>query len=451
MASKILISYFVLYSCVHDVSSFSLRTNSMSLRRQVALQRPIALYRGDGVMMNAEIPNCRKLIVTSAVDGDVDSCDTNHHYSFDNIQPVRTMIEPTGTNQMTRYNRRDMLSLIGTNIISAAIITSSVAAAEVMVVDGRNDVKDGNDDGTNNNNLTTQLFNPDGSLKDTGLVVEAKERTVNLFPTKEPQVIWVDATPLSSSAASSSNRISSNAEASTADSILQYNVPMKWDNNYIDSTTKESACTRIYTYRIPFQSMNSGTGATGSTAMTSDPEAATKGKRRTISRSITNNSGTASNRRLQISDIVDALPSDDIIRQSLRNADIMGGNVRRPTSSAASITKMQSSTNDAASKTSTDRTYSEFDLAVAPTTCSGGESEDLRLGFCPYDRIFLISATAMDSEASIMKNTDDLNSGTVDSRTPSGYLSILVVESTRSEWQRANADLRRVRGSFTVL
>ena len=337
-------------------------------------------------------------------------------------------------------NRRRIISMIGSTIVAAAAIVVEEAEA---IDDNKNDIHDKSDDGgttnnnnNNNNSLTTQLFNPDGSLKDTNQIIAAQERTIQLIPTNAPQIVWVDG--ILSSSSSSSNRVSSNAVITPhSNSLLQYNVPMKWDNDYIDSTTKERACTRIYTYRIPYPN-RSGAVST----MTSDSET---NKRRIINYSSSN----SANRRLQFSDILNALPNDDIIRQSLMSADVMGGNVRR-SSVASGVT-----TATTATKTSTDRIYSDFDLAVAPTTCSGGENEDLRLGFCPYDRIFLISATTMDdvpvtltSESTIgdLSNirADD------DAKSSPSYLSILIVESTRSEWQRANADLRRVRGSFIV-
>lgn len=70
--------------------------------------------------------------------------------------------------------------------------------------------------------------------------------------------------------------------------------------------------------------------------------------------------------------------------------------------------------------------YFEFDMAVAPASC-GSSKEDLGLGFCPYDSIFLLSATVLNDR-----------------------MYVLVIESDKSEWKRANADLKRVRSSFSV-
>lgn len=72
--------------------------------------------------------------------------------------------------------------------------------------------------------------------------------------------------------------------------------------------------------------------------------------------------------------------------------------------------------------------YYEFDLASAPKTCDASSNQNLGLGFCPYDRIFLLSATV----------------------TAEGRLYVLAVECDNLEWKQASADLKRVRSSFTV-
>jgi hypothetical protein len=72
--------------------------------------------------------------------------------------------------------------------------------------------------------------------------------------------------------------------------------------------------------------------------------------------------------------------------------------------------------------------YYEFDLASAPKTCDESSEQNLGLGFCPYERIFLLSATV----------------------TSEGRLYVLAVECDNLEWKQANADLKRVRSSFTA-
>ena len=70
--------------------------------------------------------------------------------------------------------------------------------------------------------------------------------------------------------------------------------------------------------------------------------------------------------------------------------------------------------------------YYELDLAVAPETC-GQSAENLNLGFCPYDTIVLVSATIVDEK-----------------------MMVCTVTCNKDMWKRANADLKRVRGSFFV-
>ena len=416
---------------VQDIASFSIQPR----------QGTAVLHHGgsEEMMMMMKKPKAQSGGTHSSRHYDIPDFDNRNNHDRNSIQHVTTI--DTKRNHNMNQNRRRIISMIGSTIVAAAAIVVEEAEA---IDDNKNDIHDKSDDGgttnnnnNNNNSLTTQLFNPDGSLKDTNQIIAAQERTIQLIPTNAPQIVWVDGILSTSSSSSSSNRVSSNAVITPhSNSLLQYNVPMKWDNDYIDSTTKERACTRIYTYRIPYPN-RSGAVST----MTSDSET---NKRRIINYSSSN----SANRRLQFSDILNALPNDDIIRQSLMSADVMGGNVRR-SSGASGVT-----TATTATKTGTDRIYSDFDLAVAPTTCSGGENEDLRLGFCPYDRIFLISATTMDdvpvtlTSESTTGDLSNIRADDDDAKSSPSYLSILIVESTRSEWQRANADLRRVRGSF---
>jgi hypothetical protein len=72
------------------------------------------------------------------------------------------------------------------------------------------------------------------------------------------------------------------------------------------------------------------------------------------------------------------------------------------------------------------RKYYEFDLAVAPDTC-GASADNLGMGFCPYDTVVILSATIID-----------------------GKMMVCGVTSTKDEWKRANADLKRLRNSFFV-
>jgi hypothetical protein len=73
------------------------------------------------------------------------------------------------------------------------------------------------------------------------------------------------------------------------------------------------------------------------------------------------------------------------------------------------------------------QTYYEYDMAAAPETC-GDSKENLGLGFCPYDNVFLISATILNDRLYVLSTECD---------------------STKL-WKKASADLKAVRSSFTV-
>jgi hypothetical protein len=274
----------------------------------------------------------------------------DHSWGYDIYRPTHPDIT---VNYQPLNHRRILLSQI---LASTVFLSANQAIAET-------------DDGAG-----LVLFNADGSLKDKdSIVLEAQFRTITLpYDNDQLPQIWVDG-------AASRPVLST----STSSSILQYQLPGKWDNRYVDSTTQERACSRISVYRIPY------------TPSPSNDSSANKKKTRNIATG------------LSLSEITNALPKDDILRALLVGADLISGQTRRSTDSST--------------------VYSEFDVAVAPATCSGSDPEDLRLGFCPYDRICLLSACPMDDNE----------------------LAVLLVESTKQEWQRANAELRRVRRSFT--
>jgi hypothetical protein len=73
------------------------------------------------------------------------------------------------------------------------------------------------------------------------------------------------------------------------------------------------------------------------------------------------------------------------------------------------------------------QTYYEYDMAAAPETC-GDSKENLGLGFCPYDDVFLLSATILNDRL---------------------YVFSTECDSTKL-WKKASADLKAARSSFTV-
>ena len=71
--------------------------------------------------------------------------------------------------------------------------------------------------------------------------------------------------------------------------------------------------------------------------------------------------------------------------------------------------------------------YFDFDLAVAPPTCSSNDKENLGLGFCSYDSIVLLSAAVVNDS-----------------------MFVFALECGKDEWKRSNSDLKLIRSSFKV-
>ena len=176
--------------------------------------------------------------------------------------------------------------------------------------------------------LTSQLFNPDGSLKEgTSISTKATSRTVALaFPDSEGEAsepfIFTDG---------KSPKKGDEMEATRKGS---YQTPSKWtdDSSYIDTTEGINlpACNSIIAYQTPTK--------TSSSVL----EKATK------------------------VGVAKALETQSSEKFNLLKADLVAGK-----------------------KVDKDGViYWDFDLAVAPLTCEGErKKEDLGLGFCPYDYI----------------------------------------------------------------
>mmetsp|Transcript_28732 Transcript_28732/g.44128 ORF Transcript_28732/g.44128 Transcript_28732/m.44128 type:complete len:307 (+) Transcript_28732:27-947(+) len=205
-------------------------------------------------------------------------------------------------------------------------------------------------DGTD---LTEQLFNPDGSVKE-GVATEAKFQTIRVgMDPNDSGVYIVDG-----------------KDAKGTQAQLSYSLPLKWEMNdklYFDRSEgiNSRACEQITVYQAP-----------GKATIESLDKAPSIG----IAKAIGLNS------------------------ENIGKADFVSG---RKTYKG-------------------DDVYYEFDLAVAPTTCNDSK-EDLRLGFCPYDTIVLVSATLIDERMYVMS-----------------------VECSNQQWKFANSDLKQVRSSFMV-
>lgn len=273
---------------------------------------------------------------------------------------------------------------------SFATLFPSIASADQAVTPG---------------DLTSQLFNSDGSLRDPNTVVEAKDRTLSV-PFSIPSAsegIRIDV------ATDGTQRISSGtADAATTLNLnVSYKLPVKWNQNatsalplYYDSSEGKNgiSCDRITVYAI-------------SKPANMDVSVLEKASRLGVATSL----------------FMDQLPNK-YFDQGVSKADLIGGRtVRKPIKSA-----------DAEGGIEIDeQVYYEFDLAFAPTECPDfgqGNEENLGLGFCPYDRIFLVSATVL----------PDAPPG------KGGTLLCCVLECDKKEWKMGNSDLKRVRSSFTV-
>jgi hypothetical protein len=206
--------------------------------------------------------------------------------------------------------------------------------------------------------LTTKLFNEDGSLKDESTEIEAKFRKVELMWDGSNQLaIAVDGENTASTSKGSALR-------------LTYELPEKWNTEskkYIDKAEGVKVCDRITIYR------SEGTAI---------PKVLEKASVKGIGESLK--------------------VTDDL--KGIYKADLIGGRTRAKG----------------------DQKYYDFDMAVAPSSCSNSK-EDLGLGFCPYDSIYLLSSTVFDSS-----------------------LYVFALECDKAEWKLANSDLRRVRSSFSV-
>lgn len=250
---------------------------------------------------------------------------------------------PATTRLAAFLSRRDVVS---------CLVGSSIAVGTAAPVQA--------DDG----DLTSQLFNPDGSLKDSAsIVTEAQTRTVtSTWDVSDDLLINADGT---------------NVQTPSGTSVeWSYTVPEKWSAGtgggdlYLDRSEgiNAKACDGILVYQAP-----------GTAKANLLSKASTIGVPQALS-------------------MAQAIPGLD-------KADLISGRTR---------------------KNADGLQFYEFDLGRAPKTCEDS-AENLGLGFCPFDSLFLISATVLDDK-----------------------LYVLVVQSDRGEWKRASSDLKRVRSSFAV-
>lgn len=229
-----------------------------------------------------------------------------------------------------KVNEMNRRSLILGGLVSQILLTPSLQPAVAA------------DDG----DLTSQMFNEDGSLKaipdgKSQSELEAKSRKIAInFPIQitDKAIVSVDG--------------GKNPGGDNEDNFLKitYDVPEKWTDapDYIDTllASGEKACDRIVVYQVPgvFKDFTKLEAAT------------TIGVAKALS--------------------VDSLESG-VLPSTLKSADIVNGR---------KINKVCGNNGDQCK-------YYEFDLAMAPDNCDPKGAENLGLGFCPYNTIVLLSST----------------------------------------------------------
>jgi hypothetical protein len=257
------------------------------------------------------------------------------------VQPhrqVRTSFDCSAT------SRRDMLSSL---LPSSAVLLLPIAPT----------IASENDD------LTSQLFNPDGSLKE-GVDSEVKFRKVEFrWDPSQELAMNQDGVNIGNTKPGSKIRLS-------------YEYPLRWSDGeggdpiYFDRSegTNAKACKCITVYQSPV---------------------------------------LYDKQRLEAASSIGVAKALDAPKylDRLYKADIISGR----------MTKRGLNT------------YYEFDMAAAPYTCDKSD-ENLGLGFCPYDNIFLLSATVVNNRL---------------------YCIVVECDDTKI-WKLASAELKRVRSSFSV-
>lgn len=204
--------------------------------------------------------------------------------------------------------------------------------------------------------LVSQMFNADGSLKEGVKIEEAKDRKVSFeWDDSDSAKVYTDGSSTSEASTPGSTKVS-----------LSYKLPEKWvakgDDLYIDTSegVNAKAMNHVYIYQA---------------------------------------TGSYTKKQLDKATMVGVGKALNVIQEldGVRRGDIVGG-------------KKISRGADA------DQEYYEFDVAVAPKTC-GESSENLGLGFCPYERIFLLSATLLGEK-----------------------LYVIAIESDDKMWKQANVN-----------
>lgn len=271
------------------------------------------------------------------------------------------------TTVICHESRRDVFSLfVPTTLASIALLTPNEPSFALPVSDNDND---NNDDGGGDNDLTSTIYNSDGTLKE-GVETEVKYRDVS-FTWGQSDEISIHEDGADASKGSSTTKSESGSQYT-----LSYQIPMRWSDGkdgdpvYFDRSVgvNSKAAKGITIYQAP---------------------------------------GLANIDRLQKATTVGVAKAMDIPEQFSRlyKADVVSGRTVERGS----------------------QKYYEFDMAAAPDKC-GDSSDNLGLGFCPYDDLFLLSATVVNDRL---------------------YCMIVECDSTNT-WKVESKELKRVRSTFAI-
>ncbi len=312
--------------------------------------------------------------------------------------------EGNHNNMLIKNNRRNFLSQISKGLIIGAATISTTSNPLVSSIANAADDNNGKSD------LTSQMFNEDGSLKENNgnnNIIEAQSKTINAsFPIKnndDNAIVNLDGKFIITNSESSDY----GTTGTTPLLKTSYQTPDKWTSSpdYYDTllSSQQKACDHIMIYQVP--------GTFKDYSMLD--KATTLGVAKALN--------------------FDSIGSDtykSVFSKSLNDADVISGRKvykKKIRGDEGGGEGGDSSSNDKKkNKNNNQQLYYEFDVAIAPTTCEQS-SENLGLGFCPYDTIVLISATIVNEK-----------------------MMVCAVSCNKDMWKRANADLKRVRGSFVV-
>jgi hypothetical protein len=126
-------------------------------------------------------------------------------------------------------SRRDLLSLfVPTTLASIALLTSNEPSFALSVSDNSDSDSDNNVDGGDNNDLTSTIYNSDGTLKE-GVESEVKYRDVS-FTWGQSDEISIHEDGADTSKTSSTTKSSESDTTGSSQYTLSYQIPMRWSD-----------------------------------------------------------------------------------------------------------------------------------------------------------------------------------------------------------------------------